>query len=275
MAKKNIFEQVFSPIGQAIRGTARGIFPGAARAADIETKGQKVATARIQSLIDSDAGRRLVDKARASALDRGEGYYGGSKGGADPRYDQIKTLISALDSTTDEKVEKSITSELQFLFGDIKEERNRRKKEDKKAKLGFSPEGADPVDIGVRMGGGLKSLPRADTAADFIGPPAPAELRADFIGPPSPADYLTDDFTGPPAPRTYQQLGITGVDDMATLGEMQKALPDRDMRQEYETDPESMQRLMRLWKEKKVNKANLHKFFSIMQQKAQQALGVA
>lgn len=274
MAGKNIFEQIFSPIGQAIRGTARGVFPGAARAADIETEGQEQAIARIQSLIDSDAGRRLVDKARASALDRGEGYYGGSKGGADPRYDQIKTLVSALDSTTDEKVEESITNELQFLFGDIKEERNRGKK---KAKLGFSPEGADPVDIGVRMGGGLKSLPKADTGADFIGPPAPAELRADFVGPqrPSPAEYLTDDFTGPPAPRTYQQLGITGVDDQATLGEMQKALPDRDMRQEFESDPEYMEKLIRLWKEGKLNKSNLHKAFSALQQRAQQSLGIA
>lgn len=87
---------------------------------------------------------------------------------------------------------------------------------------------------------------------------------------------IRDLVIGPPtAPRTFGQIGITDVEDMATLQEMQKALPDRDMRTEYEEDPENMKQLMELWKQGKLNKSNLHKAFSMIQQDARQALGIA
>lgn len=79
----------------------------------------------------------------------------------------------------------------------------------------------------------------------------------------------------PTAPKTFGQIGITDADDMSILQEMQKALPDRDLKQEYEDDPENMKRLMKLWQEGKLNKSNLHKAFSMIQQDARQALGIA
>jgi hypothetical protein len=75
-------------------------------------------------------------------------------------------------------------------------------------------------------------------------------------------------------PKTYPQLGITNVDDMATLDEMQKALPEVDMRQVYQDDPEMMKMLIELWKSKKVTKRNLHEAFKEKQMTAQQALGI-
>lgn len=76
-------------------------------------------------------------------------------------------------------------------------------------------------------------------------------------------------------PRTYEQLGITDTEDQATLQEMQDAIPERDLRQEYEDDPEGMKRLMKLWREKKLTKQNLRKAFSVIQSKARQSLGIA
>jgi len=69
-------------------------------------------------------------------------------------------------------------------------------------------------------------------------------------------------------------MGITNIDDQATLQEMQEALPDVDMKSEYEADPELMKKLMELWRQKKLNKSNLHKAFSNIQQSAQQTLGI-
>lgn len=252
MAEKNLFEQVFSPVGQAIRGTARGLFPGAARVADEERK-------RIESLLKSEKAQRLISKARAASLDRGEGYYGRSTT-KDP-IDQISKLITAADKTVDDKLSESLNKRAQELLDGIVEEEKRGKKE---AKLGFSPEGADPIDVGIRLGGGLESLPKTSSVpADYF-QPGPTPITT----PPK-----LDDFFSPP--RTYEQLGITNIDNQETLGEMQKAMPDRDMRQEYEADPEYMQKLINLWKEGKLNKSNLHKAFSAIQQRARQSLGIA
>ena len=76
------------------------------------------------------------------------------------------------------------------------------------------------------------------------------------------------------APKTFPQVGATNVNDQATLQEMQKALPDVDMKSEYESDPELMKKLIELWRTKKLTKQNLHKAFSMIQQTAQQSLGI-
>ena len=119
-------------------------------------------------------------------------------------------------------------------------------------------------------------------------PPSPDEGMFDRLGPgiPEIADpkdiSLSDYFQAPTetvpegnVPKTYPQMGITNVDDQATLEEMQKALPEVDMKSEYESDPELMQKLMQLWRNKKLNKSNLHKAFSMIQQKARTSLGIA
>jgi len=85
----------------------------------------------------------------------------------------------------------------------------------------------------------------------------------------------TPDFPEENIPRTFEQLGIVQPQDQQIFQEMQKALPDVDMRQEYENNPESFKRLMKLWQDRKVNKKNLRQFFSAIQQKAKQSLGIA
>lgn len=85
----------------------------------------------------------------------------------------------------------------------------------------------------------------------------------------------TPDFPNDTTPKTFEQIGITNTQDQATLQEMQKALPERDLRQEYQDDPENMKRLMELWRKGKLNKKNLRKAFSVIQAKAKQSLGIA
>lgn len=213
---------------------------------------------RMQSLLASEKGRTLLNKARAATMDRGDG---GER--ANQRIDQISKLVSAADKTLDDKLSESLNKQAQYLTDEIEEERTRSKKVD------------------------------ADRGGDFIGPMPPAgepeaeiplqnkytlqkQFDQDRL---SAADYLADDtaraWERPAGPRTYSDIGITSVDDMATIDELQKALPEVDMREQYESEPENMQRLMRLWKEKRINKKNLHKFFSSIQMKAQEALGIA
>ncbi len=76
-------------------------------------------------------------------------------------------------------------------------------------------------------------------------------------------------------PKTFQQLGITSPADQQVFQEMQKAVPDVDLRQEMEQDPEGMKRLIKLWQERKLNKKNIRNAFSAIQQRAKQSLGIA
>lgn len=119
----------------------------------------------------------------------------------------------------------------------------------------------DPKDPKVQE---LRKEPKMDNRDYFSEVPA-------FEGLPQAA---TPDFPEENIPKTFEQLGITQPQDQQIFQEMQKALPDRDMRQEYENDPEGMKRLMKLWQEKKLNKKNLHKAFSAIQQRARQSLGI-
>lgn len=286
MAVSDFFRDVgtgiFKPVGDFVSGAVTALQPGRVQQMKLEQE-------RIRSLLESEKGRRfLVDaqkkmnEARAGAMSEGRDYWGRSINASDQRIDQISTLVGAADKTTDEKLVASLTSQAQLLTDEMGEESKRKKKEDK---LGFSPEGIDPIDRGVRLGGGLKSLPKAQDLLfgedDFVGPPAPVtqeahgpnvpgmpEVSQRYMESQSPADYFQ-------APKTFEQVGITSVDEQATLQEMQQALPDIDMKAEYEADPEYMQKLIKLWREKKLNKQNLHKAFSALLQRAQESLGTA
>jgi len=91
-------------------------------------------------------------------------------------------------------------------------------------------------------------------------------------------DYFQDSTETIPEkniPATFEQIGVMNPQDQATFEEMQEAIPDRDLRQEYEKDAEGMQKLIKLWREKKLNKSNLHKAFSAIQQKAKESLMLA
>lgn len=253
MANENMFEQIFSPIGQGIRGVARGLFPGAASAADLDRK-------RIQALLDSAEGQQLLSKARAASLNRGEGYYGGR--GVDP-YVKGSEDLGKIRAARDKFAGDELTPETAAYFTAAE-----------KSVLDRMKSEVDPIDRAIKVAGGRKTLPKTDNR-DFFGP------GEEFLEMSKEYDRLGDYFQAPTEtvpegniPKTFPQMGIESIDDQAVLSEMQQALPDVDMKSEYESDPEMMNKLMELWRAKKLTKQNLHKAFSMIQQSAQQSLGI-
>lgn len=82
-------------------------------------------------------------------------------------------------------------------------------------------------------------------------------------------------------PKTLEGIGITSPADQQAFQEMQKAVPELDLRREYEEaqqdpkDKELMDALIKRWKEGKLKKKELLNAFSKMQQKARESLGIA
>ena len=121
-------------------------------------------------------------------------------------------------------------------------------------------------------------------AESFVGPkplvgPIQPEKKAGFLGGSTKA--LSDFFQGSTdavpeenKKKSFIEIGIGSTGQQQTLEELQTELPDVDMRQEYENDPEGMERLMKLWKEGKVNKKNLSGLFSSLRSKARTSLGI-
>ncbi len=97
----------------------------------------------------------------------------------------------------------------------------------------------------------------------------PAKPLEDYFQ--APTDTVPEDNT----PKTFEQVGITDPNEQAAIQEMQEAAPDVDVMQEYQDDPESMKRLLKLWEEGKLNKQNLFKAFSMLQGRAKQTLGIS
>lgn len=252
---------------------------------------QRMKIERMKSLMESEEGQRLLRSsqeklniARAESLNRGEGLYGGR--GVDPYVkgsEDLGKIRAARDKFLDEgdeltpetaayfdAAEKSVLDRMKsaptrdnrnyFAPGDetdVFEALGKKKKYE-------APTGVDPIDRAIGAAGGRKTLPKAKK----FGERSVFEELADYFQAP------TETVPEGNVPKTYPQMGIESVDDQATLEEMQKALPSVDMKDEYESDPEMMQKLMQLWKEGKLNKQNLHKAFSEIQQTAQQALGI-
>jgi len=267
---------------------------------------QRMKLKHMQSLLESEEGQRLlrqsqiaINEARARSLDRGEGYYGGRRSFVDP-YIKGAEDLGKIRAARDKFTEEELTPEAAAYFDAAEKSVLDRMKSEKADKLGFRQ-----TELG--LGAGISpNIP----ARDFVVPTAPTGKRkrtgemetsksaAEYFQPverdlrlegqlqASPDkgifDRLGEFFQAPTEtvpesniPKTYPQLGITNVDDMATLQEMQEALPEVDMREEFEADPELMKKLIELWKAKKLTKKNLHKAFSMIHQTAQQALGIA
>ena len=80
--------------------------------------------------------------------------------------------------------------------------------------------------------------------------------------------------------KSFEEIGVETPDAMQILDEMDKALPDIDMHDEFENaqqDPqtkEMLDKLMQRWKDKKLSVDQLRKAFSMMQQNARQSLGI-
>ena len=251
-------------------------------------------TKRMQSLLDSAAGRTLMNKARAAAMDRGEGLYGGRA--VDP-YVKGSEDLGKIRAARDKFAGDELTPETAAYFTAAEKSVLDRMKSEK-AGLGFRQ-----TELG--LGAGISPNILEQDNRDFYAPggeldvfeemgapkqrnlrlegqlPATDKGMFDRLGPKE-YESLEDYFQAPTEtvpegniPKTFQQIGIESVDEQATLQEMQKALPDVDMKNEYENNPEYMQKLIKLWREGKLNKQNLHKAFSIIQGKAQKVLGVA
>lgn len=308
---KDVFSGVGNVAGTAIKG-AGDIFGGVAKNvydASVFGRRQKK-NEEIESLLKSEKGRRLLQKsqiamneARAAAMDRGEGLYGGR--GVDPYVkgaEDLGKIQKARDSflTIDEKgkavygltpetatyfdaAEQSVLDRMKSTPRDnrVQDETDvfktlgkRGKSEDRISRQiqnFLTPGGVDAVTMAAPTTG---DRPVTFDNRDFFG----GEQEVfEKMGAPRLTDYFqapTETVPESNIPKTYPQLGIESIDDQATLEEMQKAVPDVDMREEYESDPELMKKLMELWRQKKLNRSNLHKAFSKIQQSAQQALGI-
>ena len=236
---------------------------------------------QMQALLESEKGRKLVldsqaamNEARTGALNRGEGYYGGGKKAQEQptMFDDMaeytknrKTLDAWYDEKVGEKDELSPSDQAKYNAA-------LEKLEPERTQQAHGPNVPGMPDVSRQYFNQQKckapparEMETSKSAAEYFTPEDDS-----FVGPPapsgSPAELLYE------APRTYEQMGIENVDEMATLQEMQEALPDRDMKAEYEADPELMQKLIQLWREKKLTKQNLHKAFSVIQQRAREAL---
>ena len=73
-------------------------------------------------------------------------------------------------------------------------------------------------------------------------------------------------------PQTYEQSGITQPDEQQSLQEMQQVVPDVNLTQEYQDDPESMKEIMKLRKQGKMPDKLLRQLF--IKKQAQQTLGI-
>lgn len=257
--------------------------------------------ARIESLLKSDKARNLMMKMRATYYERG-----GSTKPYTPtdRFEDLAKLQKFKDnySMADRETGKltyTMSKEDKDAYDAARDYVLGREVSgvdsiDPKAKIERKIKASGQPEMTFMGYGDKKEKPKS--AADYFAPggeigmyedmgaPKQHNLRLEGQLPVSPDAGMFDrlneysqpaDFLAPQAPKTYEQIGVSSVDEMSVLDEMQKALPDRDMRKEFEGDPEYMQKLIKLWKEKKLNKSNIREAFSMIQQTARQSLGIA
>jgi len=255
MVKQNIVEQIFSPVGQGIRGMARGLFPGAASTADLKRK-------QIEQLLESQQGQNLLNKARRAAIDRGKGL------DASQRAYNLSSAMARLESSLffegNPELKSAMTNKLNEVLSEVSPARDNREY--------FAPQ--DETDVFDALSKRKKTY---EAPTEWLRTQEVPEVLSEIERERPLADYFQASTPTVPEeniPKTFGQLGITNVDDMQTLQEMQEALPEVDMRQEYESDPELMKKLIELWRAKKLNKSNLHKAFGTIQQRAQETLGI-
>lgn len=278
MAKTNPFQQftesITAPIGGAVRGIFRGLAPGMAKQHDLDKQ-------RMQALLESEKGQRLLrssqiamNESRASSLNRGEGLYGGR--GVDP-YVKGAEDLGKIRTARDKFLTDELAPETAAYFTAAeKSVLDRMKATPTDNRDYFAPE--DETDVFTALGKKKKKEPsQGPMTRDEWNKSSVEERQKSRNEAFGVSDYFqasTDTVPESNVPKSYKQLGITDINDQATLEEMQKALPDVDMKSEYEGDPEMMKKLIELWRNKKLTKQNLHKAFSMLQQTAQQALGL-
>ncbi len=237
---------------------------------------------KIQALLQTENGRRLVLESQKLMNESRAGYY--DRAGDKPKLSKFDSMAKwtkdrkTLDDWRDEKIgdndelspsdQKMLNAALEELYPEQTKQAQAHGPE--VSRQYFDQQNKPSPEMQTS-----KSAAEYFTPDDsFIGPKqAPAWPDLNIGGPvrvesESPAEYL--------APKTYEQMGIENVADMATLQEMQEALPEVDIKGEYEADPENMQRLLKFWRENKtkISKERFIELFRATKQKARESLGI-
>lgn len=260
---RDVGTSLFKPVGDFISGGVTALQPGRVQQMQLERK-------KIKALLDSEQGQKLLrasqiamNESRAAAMDRGEGLYGGR--GVDPMVkgsEDLGKIRTARDKFADEELAPETAAYFDAAEKSVLDRMKSTPQVDNRDR--FAP--GDETD----MIQALSKKKEYKAPNEWLRTKEVPEVLG--LG-----DYFQASTPTVPegnVPKTYPQLGIENVDDQATLQEMEDALPDVNMRSEYEADPEMMKKLMELWKAKKLTKQNLSKAFSTMQQTAQQSLGI-
>lgn len=75
-------------------------------------------------------------------------------------------------------------------------------------------------------------------------------------------------------PKTFDDIGLDSPQDMETMQDIQKAVPNVDLMDEYQQNPEGMKRIMEGFRKGTITRKQLQELFASLQQSAKQALGI-
>ncbi len=75
-------------------------------------------------------------------------------------------------------------------------------------------------------------------------------------------------------PKTFEDVGMDSPQDIETMQDIQKAVPDVDLMDEYKQNPEGMKRILEGFRKGTITRKLLQELFASLQQSAKQALGI-
>ena len=208
--------------------------------------------ARIEQWIKSSGVQDKLRKAQKDAINEGRSIYGGRGGRAtvspmDKLSDKARKLAAA-------KKNLSVEDELPDAF--VPYFKGERDKIAKEFEYITNPPLTEP-----ELKGGMSDRVATDNRGLFSGT-FPGEVltskdvhRPDDSKGISPflpgAEFFqtpTAAFPEDTVPKTLSQIGITAKDDMQTFQELEKKLPDMDLRQAYQADPKGFAMIMKALK---------------------------
>lgn len=221
---------------------------------------------KLTAFLKSQKVTNAFREAQTTALGKGRTIYGGRgyRGRGTATDPDLQDAIDIGKIQTARKKFEEIKPETAAAFDvaekSVTDRGTRRRKE---AKLGYSldEEGIDPIDQAIRLGGGLAALPdkKEDVRGVFSGGVSPSE---------TPDVGVSEDIKTRQSPRitfeegmrplgdyfqagmeeenmTFEQLGITNTADQDTFQQLDKALPEMDLRGAYTLDPATFQMILK------------------------------
>ncbi len=222
---------------------------------------------KIESFLKTDEMRRKLLEVQKEAIESGR-----TMTGATPRGSRVGGT-AAEKTLFEQHVEKSkrLNAAEKVLKGEG--ELSPEKKvfiDEKKARLNdeFNLNFAqDPIDRDLKAAGGRAALPRTTPkggmtdriSADLVSPP-PKDRRGLFSGedvafdniglPSSPTatpglfQAPTPDFPESNVPLSFGEMGLTAKDDIAQFSELEKGLPDMDLRSQYQANQQGFAKIL-------------------------------